>query len=118
MGDTSGVVLIIKAFTAPKEDEPMTDEAVRDALRQVYDPEIGINIVDLGLVYRIERAPGRLDVALTLSTPSCPLAELIVEQASEALRAAFPETIVAVELVWDPPWTPERMSEAARAMLR
>jgi metal-sulfur cluster biosynthetic enzyme len=97
----------------------MNDPDVLAALTGVNDPELGIGIVDLGLVYRAERKPDAIEVALTLSTPSCPLSELIVEQAEEALRARFADiSRVHVELVWDPPWTPERMSETARNLLR
>jgi metal-sulfur cluster biosynthetic enzyme len=91
------------------------DEDVLAALRGVNDPEIGINIVDLGLVYEAERKPEGIDVKLTLSTPSCPMSEMLVEEAREALQARFADArSINVELVWDPPWTPDRMSEAAR----
>jgi metal-sulfur cluster biosynthetic enzyme len=95
------------------------DPDVLQALRAVDDPEIGVNIVELGLVYRAERNPDGIDVALTLSTPSCPLSEMLIEQAREALQARFPGApAIHVELVWDPPWTADRMSEAARRQLR
>lgn len=96
----------------------MTDDDVLQALRAVNDPELGINIVDLGLVYRVSREPDRLDVAITMTSPSCPLGEMIVMEAREALTRRFPDGPPAhVELVWDPPWTPDRMSEAARRLL-
>ena len=89
-----------------------------EALKGVNDPELGVNIVDLGLVYRAELGPQGIEVALTLSTPSCPLGEMIVEEACEALRAKFADSpVIHVDLVWDPPWTPDRMSEAARRIL-
>ena len=90
---------------------------VLQTLRSVIDPELGINIVDLGLVYRAERKDEAIEVDLTMSTPSCPLAEMLVEEAREALQARFPEAAIQVDLVWDPPWTPDRMSEAARHQL-
>jgi metal-sulfur cluster biosynthetic enzyme len=94
------------------------DEDILDALRSINDPEIGINIVDLGLVYRAERSADRIDVALTLTAPSCPLGELIVEEARYALEQRFPDAQpVHVELVWEPPWTRERMSDAARRLI-
>jgi len=94
------------------------DDDVLQALRAVNDPEIGINIVDLGLVYRAERNAGGIAVALTMTTPSCPLGEMLVEEAREALQARFPDaSSVDVELVRSPPWTPDRMSEAARRQL-
>ncbi len=96
----------------------MNDHDVLQALRGVNDPEIGINIVDLGLVYRAERRPEGIEVALTLSTPSCPLSEMLVEEAREVLQTRFVDApSIHVELIWDPPWTPDRMSEAARRQL-
>jgi metal-sulfur cluster biosynthetic enzyme len=97
----------------------MDDQDVLQVLRGVNDPEIGVNIVDLGLVYRAQRTAEGVDVALTLSTPSCPLSELLLEEARETLQTRFADaSSVSVELVWDPPWTPERMSDAARRLLR
>ena len=96
----------------------MNNPDVLEALKGVTDPEIGVNIVDLGLVYRAERRPTGIEVALTLSTPSCPLSEVIVEEVREVLRANFADApAITVELVWDPPWTRDRMSEAARLLL-
>jgi metal-sulfur cluster biosynthetic enzyme len=96
----------------------VSDRDVLDVLKGVIDPEIGVNIVDLGLVYRAEYSPQGIEVALTMSTPSCPLSETIIEEVREVLQANFADApVVKVELVWDPPWTPERMSEAARQLL-
>jgi len=90
----------------------------REALGQVLDPEVGVNIVDLGLVYAIEALPGGLRVAMTMTSPGCPLASYLAEEARRVLEAALPEgDAVEVALVWDPPWSPERMSEAARRQL-
>ena len=91
------------------------DEAVREALRQVEDPEAGMNIVDLGLVYLVESAPGAVRVDMTMTTAACPMTEMIVGEARDAIVALVPaETSVDVRLVWDPPWTPERMTGIAR----
>jgi metal-sulfur cluster biosynthetic enzyme len=88
------------------------------ALKAVNDPEIGINIVDLGLVYRAERKGDGIEVALTLTTPSCPLGEMMVEEARAVLHERFPDApSIHVELVRSPPWSPDRMSEAARRQL-
>ena len=96
----------------------MNDNDVLQALRAVNDPEIGINIVDLGLIYRAERRPDGITVALTVTTPSCPLGEMLVEEAREVLHREFPDaTSIHVELVRIPPWSPDRMSEAARRLL-
>lgn len=91
------------------------EAAVRDALRQVLDPEAGLNVVDLGLVYRIDVAEGLVQVDLTMTTAACPMADLIVDQAHDAIAAAVPpDTAIELQLVWEPPWTPERMSDLAR----
>ncbi len=99
-------------------DAAARDAAVMDVLRGVNDPELGLSIVDLGLVYRAERHPDRIDVAITLTTPSCPLGDLLVQEVSDALHSRFPDgPVIDVELVWEPPWTPDRISEAARQQL-
>ena len=91
------------------------DDAVRDALRQVDDPEAGMNIVDLGLVYGVEVAAHAVRVDLTMTTAACPMADMIVGQARDVISAIVPEgTTVVVELVWDPPWTPDKMTGVAR----
>ena len=95
--------------TAPDE------AAVRDALRHEIDPEAGLNVVDLGLVYRIDVAERLVQVDLTMTTAACPMADLIADQAHDAIAAAVPPgTDIELQLVWEPPWTPERMSDLAR----
>ncbi len=90
-------------------------EDLRQALMQVLDPEVGVNIVDLGLVYEVRLADGRVEVDLTMTAPSCPMGSTIVEEAREVLAARLPaDTSIAVSLVWDPPWEPSMMSEQAR----
>lgn len=92
-----------------------TEERVRQALCSVDDPEVGMNIVDLGLVYRVEIWPERVRVELTMTTPACPMGELITDNARRAVGAALAQNMaVEVVLVWEPPWTPDRMSESAR----
>jgi metal-sulfur cluster biosynthetic enzyme len=94
-----------------------TDDAVWDALRTVNDPEVGLNVVDLGLVYQVEVEGADVRVELTMTSPACPLADVIVDNAVTAIRAVAPEAgKIDIEVVWDPPWTPDRMSEVARAM--
>jgi len=92
------------------------DDAVREALRGVDDPEAGMNIVDLGLVYGVDvDIDDGVGVDLTMTTAACPMADMIVEQARAAIERVVPEgTVVDVRLVWDPPWTPDRMTGVAR----
>jgi metal-sulfur cluster biosynthetic enzyme len=109
----------IRATAATGAAAPSAMEArALDALRGVDDPELGVNIVDLGLIYGIEAGDGRLGVRLTMTTPSCPLGDHLTGESELALRRAFPEIgRVEVDLVWDPPWRPERMTAAAKRQL-
>ena len=97
---------------------PFDAEAVRDLLRQVVDPEVGVNIVDLGLVYRIDATPQRLLIEMTMTSPACPMGEMIMDDAYAALAAGLPEGCAPeIVLVWEPPWAPSMMSERSRENL-
>lgn len=96
----------------------LNPETVLAALYEVYDPELGINVVDLGLVYEIEVEGSRVRVVMTLTTPGCPLHDSIAEAVHEAVVAFAPGVSeVVVDLVWDPPWRPEMITEAGRREL-
>ena len=89
--------------------------AIRTLLKQVLDPEVGMNIVDLGLVYDVRPAAGRVEVDITMTTPSCPMGDMIVDEARSVVSAAVPPgTDVQVNLVWDPPWEASMMTDHAR----
>jgi metal-sulfur cluster biosynthetic enzyme len=91
------------------------EDAVREALRSVVDPEAGMNIVELGLVYGVDVSEAGVQVQMTMTSAACPMAEMIVDDVHAALETVVPSSVpVEVELVWDPPWTPERMSDFAR----
>lgn len=92
-------------------------DAVLQALKAVIDPELGLNIVDLGLIYDVQVAGGAVDVTMTLTTPGCPLHTAIARGAQTAVRNLPGIEQATVNVVWDPPWTPERMSPEARARL-
>ena len=88
------------------------------ALKEVHDPELGLNIVDLGLVYRADRTREGLVVEMTMTTPTCPIGEMMVMQAEAALRRRFGDAEkIRVHLVWDPPWSPDLMTDDARRVL-
>lgn len=89
----------------------------REALRSVIDPEIGLDVVELGLVYRVEARGSRVEVDLTMTSAACPLGDAIVADAEARVRALAGVGDVSVRLVWEPPWTPERMSPRARGIL-
>lgn len=93
----------------------MNEDDVKAALRMVEDPEAGMSVLDLGLVYGISLEGGKVRVEMTMTSPACPASDYIVDEAAAAIRAVAPEgTDVEVRLVWEPPWTPERMSEDAQ----
>ena len=93
-------------------------ERLEQALRSVVDPEVGVNIYDLGLIYEVLAGDeGDLRVRMTMTTPACPVGALLADQVRDALRALPEVREVEVELVWEPLWSPERMSEAARRQL-
>jgi metal-sulfur cluster biosynthetic enzyme len=94
-----------------------TKEEVVDALRQVEDPELGMDIVDLGLMYDVELENGKVKVVHTLTSMGCPVGPMIQQQIDEVVRALPGVNDVEVELTWDPPWTPEKMSEDAKFIL-
>ncbi len=91
------------------------DSAIRDALRDIDDPEAGMNIVDLGLVYAIDVAADRVVVEMTMTTPACPVADVLTDRVRETVSAMVPPGVaVDVALVWDPVWNPSMMSGVAK----
>ncbi len=91
------------------------EERIRAALRNIYDPEIPMNIVDLGLVYALAWGPaGELTIRMTMTSPGCPAVEELVHEVELAAQNASGAPSVRVEVVWEPPWGPERMTEFAR----
>ncbi|MCL4545877.1 MAG: metal-sulfur cluster assembly factor [Chloroflexi bacterium] len=91
----------------------LSEAIVLEALREVIDPELGVNIVDLGLIYDIAIEEADVVITMTLTTPGCPLHDSITDAARAALTLMAPGVrAVDIELVWDPPWTPDRISEA------
>jgi metal-sulfur cluster biosynthetic enzyme len=98
-------------------EEPYV-EGLWDALREVVDPEIGINVVDLGLVYSVEHHDRDVRVAMTMTTEACPLHEYLAQAAEAAIRRRAPELArIAVDIVWEPAWTPAMMSDSAKRLL-
>ncbi len=94
------------------------EDRVHAALRGVYDPEIPVNIHDLGLIYDVRIAPGgKVDIKMTLTAPGCPVAGTMPGMVEQAVAAVDGISHVDVELVWDPPWNQGMMSEAARLEL-
>ncbi|GMQ90210.1 MAG: SUF system Fe-S cluster assembly protein [Gammaproteobacteria bacterium] len=97
---------------------PSLEQRVVDALSAVYDPEIPVNIYDLGLIYNVEiDSAGVVNIQMTLTAPGCPVAQTFPGTVECAVKSVPGVTDARVELVWDPPWTQDRMSEAARLQL-
>lgn len=107
------------AWTPEGEVPPRpTEEAVIAATASVYDPEIPVNIYELGLIYAVDiNDDGAVKVEMTLTAPACPSAQELPEQVREAVLAVPGVTACEVETVWDPPWDQSRMSEEARLQL-
>lgn len=99
-------------------ESTLTREAVFEALKNVYDPEIPINVVDLGLVYDVQiNDGGSVYVQMTLTAPGCGMGPFIGQQAEWAVQDIDGVEDVQVEMVFDPPWSPDRISEEARTQL-
>ena len=96
----------------------VSESEVRSALKQVLDPEIGLNVVDLGLVYEVDCGDqGDVAVTMTLTTPGCPLHDAIDQAVRRALRQVPGMGKVRVDLVWTPPWSPEMITEEGKVAL-
>jgi metal-sulfur cluster biosynthetic enzyme len=96
---------------------PPDEDRLLDALRDVQDPEMPVNIVDLGIVYGVRRDGARVTVDLTFTAMGCPASEFILEDVRERLLAEAGVAEVAVNVVWDPPWSAARMTQAGRDAL-
>lgn len=94
--------------------KPLTEELVLETLREVIDPEINCNIVDLGLIYGVAIQGGNVSVQMTLTTQGCPMHESIAWGVKNALLSLEGVENAEVEVVWDPPWHPSMMTEAGR----
>jgi len=99
-------------------NETIIEAEVLEALRTCFDPEIPVNIYEMGLIYGTKVDPdGTVTVQMTLTSPSCPAAQALPAEVGEKIKAISGVTDVKVDLVWDPPWDPSRMSDEARAVL-
>ncbi len=94
-----------------------TAEVVRDALRGVKDPELNLNIIDLGLVYDVDVEDGNVSIRMTLTSPGCPAGPMIMNDIHKAIRPMEGVKDVDIEIVWEPYWTPERIDPKIRAMM-
>jgi metal-sulfur cluster biosynthetic enzyme len=117
-GSAVGTAADEGATNGASNGAPATEQAVLDALKHVVDPELGINIVDLGLVYDVDISEsGAIHIEYTLTTMGCPIGPLIEHQMQSFLEGVPGVSSVEAEMVLRPPWTPEMMSEEAKAAL-
>jgi metal-sulfur cluster biosynthetic enzyme len=101
-----------------EEDPEMPgQEAVYEILKQVYDPEVGINIVDMGLIYGVEIEGNKIDLIMTLTSPACPAGPHILQQIDDKLKEMEGVEDVDIRVVWTPPWSPDMLSEEAKDQL-
>lgn len=105
----------MKANSVNQEIKP---EAVYDILREVIDPEVGINIVDLGLVYEVIVEGDKVEVTMTLTSPACPMGAHLADESRQSIAAIVGSSVdVVVKLAWEPAWSPEMMSDEAKRLL-
>lgn len=101
-----------------QEEIKSVETQVWNILKFVIDPEVEVNIVDLGLVYKVDYdGEKKFDIIMTLSTPACPIGDAIMLNVKEAILSKFADIEVNVELTFDPPWTPEMVSEEGKKIL-
>jgi metal-sulfur cluster biosynthetic enzyme len=99
------------AATGPYSER---ERLITENLKQIYDPEIPMNIVDLGLVYGFEWAGDDVTLKMTLTAPGCPVAGILAEEVKTAIEKVPQVKSAKVDMIWDPPWTPDRMSDFAK----
>ena len=95
----------------------VTQEQVREALREVYDPEIPVNVVDLGLIYKVKIEGSKVEVDMTMTARGCPMYAYIAEQTRKRLLKIEGVEEAEINVVWEPPWNPTMISEEARKRL-
>ncbi|TDH61323.1 SUF system Fe-S cluster assembly protein [Dankookia rubra] len=123
MSDEAATTPAVHGTWTPEGETPpatpkVSEDAVITMLKTVFDPEIPVDIYELGLIYAVEiEDDGKVKVEMTLTTPSCPSAQELPSQVEESIRMVPGVTDVDVEVVWDPPWDQGRMSEDARLAL-
>ena len=125
MSDNNATQSQDQSTDAPAVNSPIdnikaqaTEAAVIEVLRTVFDPEIPVNIYELGLIYNVDvNAEGAVDVKMTLTSPACPVAGTLPPEVEEKIKTVSGVTGAKVEVVWEPPWTPDLMTEAAKLEL-
>ena len=107
----------LKEKTAKLASMALPEDEVRTALRPVIDPEMGLNIVDLGLIYDIQANDGDVEIQMTLTSPSCPMGPYLMSESKSAVEAVEGVVHAEIILVWEPFWTADRIDPRVRAMM-
>jgi FeS assembly SUF system protein len=116
--ETASTGMLSQDAAVERMDAEELREPIIEALRTVQDPEIPINIYDLGLIYRVDISPtGNVSIDMTLTAPACPVAGMMPVMVKDAVERVEGVGLVDVELVWDPPWSQANMSDEARLQL-
>ena len=99
-------------------DSALTQDDIRSALQEVIDPEVGVNVLDLGLIYEVWVGGDTVRIKMTMTTPACPMGSYLTDNVKSAVLRRLPSiTQVEVELVWEPPWDPAMISDEAKRQL-
>jgi len=107
-----------EATPEPTPEQTATREAVIDVLKRIYDPEIPVNIYDLGLIYTVDvDEAGNVAISMTLTSPACPVAESLPPEVQDKVSEVESVASAKVDLTWEPPWGPDKMTEAAKLTL-
>lgn len=117
MPESDGLSAIVRDTQNGIDEHPGLLGKVVEVLRDIYDPEIPVNIYDLGLVYDIHIINERVIIRMTLTSPMCPVAESLPSEIKRRVETIDGVTEANIDLVWDPPWNMDKMSEAARLQL-
>ncbi|MGH7850064.1 MAG: metal-sulfur cluster assembly factor [Thermodesulfobacteriota bacterium] len=116
-GDKGVTLTKFEKPDAARRDVVLTDEDVYESLQNVYDPEIPVSIVDLGLIYDVKISSGKnVSIKMSLTTPGCGMGAMIAQQAEAAVKEIGADNVL-IEVVWDPPWNPDMMSDHAKEKL-
>jgi FeS assembly SUF system protein len=120
--DITGEPAVPAPASTPESTDPVNVEEVRESvietLRTIFDPEIPVNIYEIGLIYGLEVEPsGRVNVRMTLTSPMCPVAETLPPEVETKINAVPGVREVVLDVVWDPPWNPQMMSDDAKLLL-
>jgi FeS assembly SUF system protein len=114
----SNIARLPHNFPPVEGNDPILEQKIVEALKTCFDPEIPVNIYELGLIYKIHAPnPEDIKITMTLTSPMCPVAETLPVEVEQKIRAIPAVKIAQVDLTWDPPWNPQMMSEAAKLQL-